>query len=238
MVKMGASPNLRIILEPTKDGILSYLPYPHNQVLDGTKIGIAHCDRPGAKRDNGTLIHTDMDWDEDITYVIGHNHTKQRIKNTWYPGTPWQVTFGEQPDKEWAIIEWEDKPSKKLSFKYKAIPIVLPYTLINLKVDRPSQLKKLEKAPTYYKLTLEPGVELPKNLLVKYPNITTRLKVQQKLMLVPNEQGGLDSVEDTLERDLTHNLYTFMMNKGLTEQEAKKGLRFAKKAISKLRLAS
>ena len=235
ITETGGCSNLNMVLEPERDGVVCYMPYPHNKALPKTKIAFGHCDAPNAVRDNGSPIHTDVEWDKKIIWVIGHNHTKQRpSKRIWYPGTPWQVSFGEKPDKEWAIVEYETDPAKPLAFKYTGIPIPLPYTLLNVTIDKISDLKKLKPAPFYYKLKIEDGVVLPKDFLATHSNCQLRNRVMQRIEVQASDE---ETADDAPAITLDYKLEDFLVSKGLNEKQARLGLKMVQPLIRKLHLA-
>lgn len=171
VAELGAMSHVRIVNKPLRRGTIGYLPYPHTKPLPNTWLSYAHVDRPGARTDSGRLMKGDSKkWREDHIYVIGHIHTAQTIGKTYYTGAPYQLSFGEQGDKHWAIVEYHtDDPD---SFKYTEIPIVPQYRLINVEVNRLRDLKVLTPPSTndYYKLRLTRRLKLPRNLLTRYPN--------------------------------------------------------------------
>lgn len=165
MTEVGRASNLTLYLEPTKRGRVSFLPYPHKQPLKGTDLCIAHCDRPGARRDNGQLIKCrDNQWPEKIHFVIGHNHTAQKINRTIYTGTPYQISVSESPKKHWGLVTFETDRKLPLNFTYRRMKIKPRYTLEKRYIEKPSQLKRLSpEGNRYYHLELAPGLEIPAN---------------------------------------------------------------------------
>lgn len=229
ITQTGGASNLTPILNPTKRGRVSFLPYPFNKALSKTDLAFAHTDRPGAKRDNGTPIHTDIEWNEKITFVIGHNHTAQKIKRTHYIGTPWQCTFGEKPEKFWSIIEFNIDRSSPLDFKITNIPMVLPYQLLKLKIEKKSDFKKVLPAPVYYQLTIDPGVKLPKDWLVKHSNCRVVGKIMQRIEVEENT----DTQDEESPINLTYKLEEYLIGRGLTEKQASRGLKMVEAVLHK-----
>lgn len=228
LATMGAISNLDIYVEPTKDGAVSFLPYPHKKLLSKTKLGIAHCDRPNARRDNGNIIVTDGKWQEDFDFVIGHNHTNQVIKKTRYTGSPYQLSFGEKVDKFWGFVKIKNSV-KDYYFKYKDIPIVSVYQLINLTITSKKQLKKLEPAPTYYKLTIK-GVKLPSDFFLKHPNCFQHGDLPRSVEEGDDEHEFLDN---EVVIDPLYGLSEYLTRKSLDKSEIKWAIKQVKKLVGK-----
>ena len=216
--ELEALPNLRIITKPTKDGIIGFLPYPHKKPLKGTQMSIAHVDRPGARRDNGSLTKAAGEWDEDHHFVIGHIHTAQKIGKTYYTGSPYQLSFGEGTEKHWATVTI-DGNKKGATFDYKRIPIVNEYELVNLHITTKKQLKKLslKPHPTYYKIVFD-GVDVPDNFLVDHPNCF----IENMAIARTSIEDALASIEKSGEIIVinpTYKLPEWLTDEGFSEDE-------------------
>jgi len=117
-------PNVHIYTEPClkKFGkaAVNFLPYPHSNFKD-TALNVAHIDVEGAKSDSGRPLNGPK---STATAVVGHIHTKQKVRNTHYSGTLYQTNFGEAADKyfhhcvfeagEWEIHNVPVKPVYRL----------------------------------------------------------------------------------------------------------------------------
>ena len=212
------SGQLRIHRQPTIiDKHIGFLPYPHKQPLKGVSVNFAHVDRPGAMRDNGSKTRTTGEWDEKANFVIGHIHTAQSIKLTHYPGAPFQLSFGEQGEKFWAHIRVNTK-LKKVKF----IPVLIhpEYRLHNLVISKVEDLELLPEAPDYCKLWVEPGVTIPKRLLMEKPNCvmaTQGTNVSKDLADIINKMENVVPVID-----VKYGLSDYLQTKhNLTDKQMK-----------------
>ncbi len=86
----------------------------------------AHQEFRGCSMENGKTSDIGDKWDENYPPVItGHIHKAQTIKNIYYPGSAYQHTFAEDPDKRiWGVtfVANSDPPGfkiKKIDLKIK-----------------------------------------------------------------------------------------------------------------------
>ena len=82
----------------------------------------AHQEFRGCSMENGKVSDKGDKWDENYPPVIsGHIHKSQTIKNIHYPGSAYQHTFAEDPDKRvWGVTFVENSDS---GFKIKKIDL-------------------------------------------------------------------------------------------------------------------
>lgn len=221
---LEALPNLRIYDEPTAVKGVGFLPFPHKKPLKGTVLSFAHVDRPGARMDTGRVLSSEGEWDESHTFIIGHIHTAQRVgKRTYYTGAPWQLSFGEQGPKHWAIVTYDPKDAK--AFRYEEKPINPPYRMVNLTVTSKKELKGLDPHPTYYKLTLE-GVQLPPTFLVDNPNVEVRGFTVKR-----DETAKVLVSDKAVEVNLTYKLEEYLTKKGFSDKDVAWGVKFVDRKL-------
>jgi len=179
-------------------------------------------------RDNGNRIKTGgvPQQDDNNIWVIGHLHTKQKVGNSYYPGTPYQLNFGENPTKGWALGKFKYNNKGKLLHKMHIVDNDSAFKLLNLIVESANDLKKIVDNPLYrYKLFVKEGVELPTNTNAKYPNIENTLgfKTNRELQLM----GGAanDMAGQIPEFSLTTGLKDFLLTQlNATEKQANRAL--------------
>lgn len=128
-------------------------------------------------------------------------------------------------------MEYDDDPkAKKLGFKLRRIPILLPYTLLNLKIEKKSDFAQIKPAPFYYKLTIEPGVKLPKDFLATHSNCQLVGKVMQRIEV----QEQVDAEKGDTPINLTYKLPDYLTSRGLSKKQVKIGAKMVDKALSHL----
>lgn len=226
LTTLDALPNLTIHNEPTSRGGVGFLPFPHKKPLKNTVLSFAHVDRPGARMDTGRVLSDKGEWDDKHIFVIGHIHTAQTVgKKSHYTGAPWQLSFGEQGPKHWAIVSFDPKDPK--AFRYEQQPIPPVYEMHNITVNSKKQLKGLKPHPVYYKITLD-GVKLPPNFLAKNPNCEVRGFIMKR-----DDKAKVLVSDKAIDVKLTYKLTEFMAKKGLSEKETEWGFAFAEKALRK-----
>jgi hypothetical protein len=127
IIKEFGLPNVKVYENPTDVVIekanVRFLPWPHRK-FHKTALNVAHVDVNGAKSDSGRLFESDELSSSNATAVIGHIHTSQRVRNSFYSGTLYQTNFGEHQDKyfhhisyesgDWAVENISVKPTYRL----------------------------------------------------------------------------------------------------------------------------
>jgi len=95
------------------------------QTWDLSDCIFAHQEFRGCSMENGKVSDKGDRWDENYPPVItGHIHKSQTIKNVHYPGSAYQHTFAEDPDKKvWGVTFLENSES---GFKIKKIDLKIP----------------------------------------------------------------------------------------------------------------
>lgn len=143
--------NVSIYTVPTKVDIegasVNFLPWPHS-TFDKDSLNIAHVDVKGAKTDSGREV---VDGTSSSAYaVVGHIHTRHRVRNTFYPGTLYQTNFGEHPDKFFAHVSNDD------GWEVDMIPVAPRCMLTTVMVESAADLESVN--PDHLiKLILMPG---------------------------------------------------------------------------------
>lgn len=140
---------------------INFSPYPH---VEETKyLNIGHFEVCGSKRDNGLIIKEGIELKRD--WVMGHLHTKQKVKRTQYPGTLYQVSFGEQYNKGFAVIDYNSG-----EVEYEWVKIKPSFELRNVVLTEEKDLALLkEDNNVFFKVWLNTN-EIDSNALLS-PNI-------------------------------------------------------------------
>lgn len=144
MLELWKRKNVHIYLEPTNVVVgpwsLRFLPWPH-QSFSPSRLNIAHVDVNGSKTDSGRLNDKEGLSSSKSYAVIGHIHTSQRVRNTFYPGTLYQTNFGESQDKFFAHITWDD------GWNVDLVPVKPIYRLHTIVAETKADLKAVPASP-------------------------------------------------------------------------------------------
>lgn len=144
MLELWKRKNVSLYTEVTDIEIdghpVRFLPYPH-QNFSPKRLNFAHIDVQGSKTDSGRLNDKETLSSSKSWAVIGHIHTKQRVRNSFYPGTTYQTNFGEGLDKFFAHISYDD------GWSVDMIPIKPTYRLHTVVVDSRADLKGVPASP-------------------------------------------------------------------------------------------
>jgi DNA repair exonuclease SbcCD nuclease subunit len=144
---------------------INFMPWPSIDFKEGC-LNIAHVDVQGAKSDSGRVFDGEKLSRTDCAAVIGHIHTKQRIRNTHYSGTLYQTNFGESPKKYFHHIIWDGE------LEVINVPVKPLYRLHTVEVSSKDDLANLKASNRdLYKLILLEGCDVSaadyKNLRVE-----------------------------------------------------------------------
>ena len=176
MQKHGLFKSTRFYYTPTKtkiDGVpVHFLPWPHKTPDPRAVFGVAHYEVSGASSDSGKQLRGDMH-EYDTIVMQGHLHTRQRVRNHIYPGTLYQMNFGESLPKGYGVVRVNS--SGKL--KYRWVEVDPPFKLYNIVANSLKDLKPIVKDPyRLYKLFVSDNVTIPSDFLTRYPNIVNSLQ--------------------------------------------------------------
>lgn len=208
------------------------LPYPNITPPKDAQIAFAHYEVNGSKGDNGRQIRTEEDHRFKIPCIQGHLHTKQRVRNHYYPGTAWQTSFGENEEKGFMWFKTDGT-----TFKHKFIEHVKPFRLVNLHVHKREDLKQLTTDPlVLYKLFVSDDVKIPEDLLLRYPNIVNRLAFKDEAELDALENNEFKAENNKIDLDHSAILPEYLKNKGATKLQVKRGVEIVE-AIAKRAMA-
>jgi hypothetical protein len=156
--KMGMK-NVHIYEKPTDVVIgkapVRFLPWPHAK-FHKSALNVAHVDVQGARSDSGRLLESENLSASKATAVIGHIHTRQKVRNSWFSGTLYQTNFGENGDKSFHHITYT-----KGDWEIEDIPVKPTYRLHTVEALTKDDLKKVPASKfDLVKLILLDGNEL------------------------------------------------------------------------------
>lgn len=200
---------VKIYTEPTDlvlEGVpLVFLPHPFTSTTAKNSLVFGHFSRPGALRDNGTRMPSKAIEPDTNIYVLGHLHTHQVLNNNHFPGTLYQTNFGETPDKGFGHIKCKCVGGK-LKFKYKQIPVVLPFELKTVEVGEDTVLENSDTIA--YRVSTASDYAVPHDFYRKNPSV-------QFEYTPPNQKAITES-------STTIGLKDFLKSKGLTMPQLKR----------------
>lgn len=141
IIKELRLPNVHIYEDPTFVNIegqdVNFLPWPHCD-FNPKALNVAHVDVQGAKTDSGRAVTKGTS--SKAFAVIGHIHTHQRVRNSFYSGTLYQTNFGESQEKFFHHGRYED------GWEIESIASKPKYVLHSLEVTSNKDLAKLERS--------------------------------------------------------------------------------------------
>lgn len=156
IVKAMELPNVSVYEQVTDVELdsapIRFLPWPHSK-FSKSRLNIAHIDVKDARSDSGRVMEGDSLPASTATAVVGHIHTNQVVRNTWFPGTLYQTNFGESPDKFFHHIRYDDG-----AFEIENVKVKNVYTLHTIEVQSKKDLKSIPVSDhDLIKLILLPG---------------------------------------------------------------------------------
>lgn len=199
------------------------MPFPNIVPPAGTQVGFAHYGVAGAVGDNGRAVHSDGDGDDHkftCDIIQGHLHTHQRVGRHYFPGTLYQTSFGENPDKGFGLFQ---PTNGKLGYKW--IEQTPPFKLVNLRINKREDFKKLTKDPsTLFKLFVHEDVRVPDDLLTRYPNIVNRLAFanDEEAAIIENDEFATENKR--LDLDSRKALPEYLLTKGASKRQIARAL--------------
>lgn len=225
---IGSFSNVWVYEEPTVVYInnipVEFLPWPHNKGQLDNSIKIAHLERGGALRDNGGCFPDEgVTYDDRGVWLVGHLHTAQTVGKWYYPGTLYQTSFGERPDKGFIHIKARLKDDN-LEYKIRKIKHSPQFKLLTLIINNVNEIK-IDDRPSYkYRVILGPEVELPYDMMKKHPNI-----IELKVAKDKKELQDLLIPEKVIYA-LTDGLPFYLKELGFKKHHIKKARRWVKMA--------
>ena len=192
--KAGFFKTIRFHEKPTvvKRGgtIVSILPFPHKVPPEHAQFAVGHYEVHGAVGDTGYKVSGDSH-DFATPVIQGHLHTPQKVRNHHYPGTLYQLSFGEKLPKGFGLVR-----STVEKFAYRWVQHEPPFELRNVRIEKPKDFNTLTANPRILqKIFVQDDVAIPKDLLGKYPNIVNAVQYgnEKELIALENAEIELES---------------------------------------------
>lgn len=225
--KAGFFKTVRFYEEPTiikRDGVkISALPFPHKVPHEEANFGIAHYEVYGALGDSGHKVGGE-EFVFDTPIVQGHLHTPQKVRNHRYPGTLYQLSFGERLPKGYGVVR-----ATKEKFAYKWVQAKPPFELRNVRIEKVSDFDALTPDPkVLQKLFVPDDIKIPQTLLQKYPNIVNALQYSNEKELASLEAAELLLETTPTEINQEEFLVPLLSNFGATKKQINRALTILK----------
>lgn len=189
LLKLFRLPNLKIITKPTRkkidDAKVFFLPYPHVD-FRADSLNIFHNEVKGSTNDAGRSFDHEGLTKSKAVACGGHLHTAQQVRNTYYSGTLYQTTFGEQLEKYFHHIDFESPEEYEITL----VPHKAKYTLHNVVIQERADLKLIPTGKTeLVKLVIQDGADVTASDYSQFSNIvvTKPFKSQDELATVLTE---------------------------------------------------
>jgi DNA repair exonuclease SbcCD nuclease subunit len=184
LLKLSRIKNFHFFTKPADvdiDGALvRFLPWPSAK-FSKKALNIAHVERKGSRADTGRVFKNEDFPDGKEICLIGHLHTKQKVRRAYYPGTLYQTNFGEREEKFFAHVSF----NSVLDFEIEFIPFKPEYVLHNMVISSRSDLKKVPKDEhQLVKLIVDDGVDVDPSDWANKSNVVkvTPFKTKEELV--------------------------------------------------------
>lgn len=229
MVNLGVLPNLRIVAgEPQtfferKGTPVTVHPWPHDKPVK-RHLNVMHIEAKGTKWDTGRDVEGGMD--SNSLCAIGHLHTAQRVRNSYFSGTLYQTSFGERPEKYWHLIKWTGTLADS---EIQLVPHKPVFRLDNVVIKTLDEYHEFLKSATakpdnvdpqtvYYKIFVSTKtVVLPDDPFKSVPNVvkTNVFTSKKELQALLVEDLLLDDASGQSKVDTENVLNEWMQKNGI-----------------------
>lgn len=223
---------------------VNFLPYPLNEAPESKTphLNFSHISYNGAIGDNGRKLRIKDEFIQNPNdfNISGHIHQYQYLKskNALYCGNPFQKNFGESLPK--GFVHFKARGTKKkIELKHKFVDTKPDFKLLNVKIESREDFAKLSTSDAYrYKLWVSPSVEIPKDLRVKFPNITGGIFDLDSKVKTEEMEGARDLLTNTETNkiDLMYGLRDYMKGSGFKKKDYQEARSIVKQAANELGL--
>lgn len=223
---------VRVHTEPCIERVgkmqIQFLPHPHRKAAKGVSLAFAHYEVDGAISDSGRKIQCDQPIEKGCTYIQGHLHTKQKVRNHFYPGTLYQKSFGESLPKYFGVFH-----ASEAGVTVKTQMVEPPFKLINLQVQSAKDLRNLDTSPTtLYKLFVHDSVKVPDSLLADHQNIVNALEYSDDKEFEALQEATLNLTESEIDLSIEQALPSYLLAQGLDKASIRKAMELHKRLLA------
>lgn len=223
---------------------VNFLPYPFNEAPESSKpaLNFSHVEYNGAINDTGRKMRIKDEFIQNPGdfNISGHIHQYQYLKSkrALYCGNPFQKNFGESLPKGFVHFK-AHSGAEKVSLRHKFVNNKPDFQFVNVTIESRDDFAKLSESDAYrYKLWLAPGVEIPRDLRLKFPNITGGIfDLESKSQAKDIEMAEKALVDPNANKvDLMFGLKDYLRSEGFKKKEIKSARSIVKQAANELGL--
>tara|TARA_B100000700_G_scaffold88627_1_gene99984 strand:- start:102980 stop:104047 length:1068 start_codon:yes stop_codon:yes gene_type:complete len=227
-----------------EDVPINFLPYPWNEApaSDIPHLNFSHISYNGAIGDNGRKIRVKDEFIQNPGdfNISGHIHQYQYMesKRALYCGNPFQKNFGEKLPKGFVHFKAKLK-DERIAFKHKFVDNKPDFRLINMNIESREDFARLSDSDSIrYKLWLAAGVEIPKDLRLRFPNITGGIFDLDSKVRAQDREEVKTLIQDPSANqvDLMYGLKDYMKGAGFKKRDYQEARSLVKQAANELGL--
>lgn len=216
----------------TVDGFPVYfMPYGFNDQPKGAYLGIAHHSVVGAKADNGYTIKREEGINIESSkakWIIGHIHLYQKFKWGLYPGTLYQVNFGENLNKSFSDFK-ATLHMGEVKLVSKAVPVKNVFRLKNVAIKEEADLKKIPfEDRLFLKLKIFNNVRIPSEFLVQNQHVILT-EIVGKKGEVSKIVAPVDAPDTVFEMTETTGLKEYLLARGMPKDRTIEAIKLVKR---------
>lgn len=227
--KAGILSNVKVYVEPTLEKIegfpVLFMPYGKFYELDSAYLGFGHTGLAGTMYNEHQTAHEKIKIENSRSpWVMGHIHQAQETKGAIYPGTAYQVDFGEKLPKH--LMYFRARLNRdRVTLEHELIVQAPLFRLINVVVNNEDDLATIKpykpgKIPNFYKLQLARGVKPPPKFMIERPNVifTEAINAKgEKLEVTRPERAPAE----VMKFSPTTGLVKYLTANGMTKKRAR-----------------
>ena len=202
------------------DGVpFNFCPFPFFEEYPES-VNVGHFEVSGAKTDSGIKVEKTKHHPQHF-WVMGHLHTRQKVRNIFYPGTPYQLNFGERLPKGFLVGNFSYKRGE-LQRKLEWVEVSPSFTFQSVEALSQKQLESLEfKVNSLYRLYVK-DIVLSTAFLDNHPNVVQVIPLADKHTLENSEDlAPLSSSILAKEEEI---LTKYLQRSGYSEKVIQKAL--------------
>lgn len=119
---------------------VKFCPWPSTK-FDYKCLNIGHIEVRGSKSDSGRVMDGEAMSTSKAVVMMGHLHTRHRVRNTYYSGTLYQTNFGEGLKKYFHHVVF----SSPEDYEVIAVPFDSEYKLHNIVVETEADVETMPR---------------------------------------------------------------------------------------------
>lgn len=218
-----------------------FMPWPHHVKPEELppSLVVAHVTLNDSVAANGHKIRSSVKIEPGKDYwVIGDVHKYQTFNRILYPGTLYQLDFGEKLPKGFVSLQAKaSKKSGKIIVDYEFHAVDPPFQLNTVVIESAAQLAKIPSDPMKkYILRVMEDIAIPENFRAEHPNceikpfdkktaILDNVDLTDRLVLQSKKTGKL----------VVSNLKSYLVKQGLSKEKTDKAYSIVQEIVTSLK---